>query len=108
MSVLPNTMGDSSALQDRLAQLNSLNRGGTKKKSFDASDALSRSQSNTHRNRYYSIANTRDDLKKISKRREEQRTEKKIIGKQNQQKYIKSRRNLFEGVDDDDAKDMEE
>jgi len=100
-------MGDSSKLQERLAKLNSMNRGGAKKKSFDASDALSRSQSNTHRGRYYSIANTRDDLKKITKRREAQRTEKQVLGQQNQRKYIKSRRNVLAGVDDD-SKDTEE
>ena len=79
---------------------------GKKKNSFDASQSVTRSKSNAHRDRYYSIANTRDDLKKVDIRRQQKRNAKEAMKQQKQKTYIKSRRNLFQGVDD--SKDTEE
>jgi len=106
---MANTMGDSSALQSRLATLNNMNRG--KKKMQSSVDDLgflgARTKSNAHRDRYYSIANTRSDLQKMGTLRQTKLSEEQALKNQKQKKYIKSRRDVLSGVDDD-SKDVEE
>eukprot|EP00486_Rosalina_sp_Unknown_P008302 CAMPEP_0201594276 /NCGR_PEP_ID=MMETSP0190_2-20130828/191639_1 /ASSEMBLY_ACC=CAM_ASM_000263 /TAXON_ID=37353 /ORGANISM="Rosalina sp." /LENGTH=308 /DNA_ID=CAMNT_0048053821 /DNA_START=90 /DNA_END=1013 /DNA_ORIENTATION=+ len=102
------TMGGTTAMQNRLAQLQAMQqrkgRGG--KKSFDASQSLTRGTSNANRDRYYSLANTKSDLKKIDNQRAQQRKEKQALKNRTMKKYIQSKKNVLAGVDmnDDDSK----
>lgn len=101
------TMGDSQALHNRLAQLQAMQnrKGGRKKKSFDASQSLTRGTSNANRDRYYSLANTKSDLKKIDNQRAQQRKEKQALKNRTMKKYIQSKKNVLAGVNDDDMKE---
>eukprot|EP01083_Nonionella_stella_P185664 677532_1 len=97
------TMAGTSAMQDRLAQLNAMQQQRTrKKKSFDASQSLSRTTSQVNRERYYSLANTQHrELKKIDADRQQQRQEALLAKNRRMKKYIESRKNIFEGVEDE-------
>ena len=67
---------------------------------------MTRGTSNANRDRYYSLANTKSDLKKIDNQRAQQRKEKQALKNRTMKKYIQSKKNVLAGVEDDE--DMKE
>eukprot|EP01084_Bolivina_argentea_P268766 456602_1 len=89
------TMIDTNALNNRLAQLQSMQqKRGRKKKSFDAIQSLNKSVSNANRDRYYSLA-TKQDAKKIQETKQQEREQIIQMKNARMKKYIQSQKNEF-------------
>merc|ERR1712154_306390 len=100
------TMGHTNAMHSRLAQLQSMGQNkSAKKKSFDVTKSLKRTKSQINRDRYYSIATTKQtELKKIDNERQQQRQQMVIQQNRRMKKYIQSqsRKNVLDGVSNKD------
>eukprot|EP01084_Bolivina_argentea_P268767 456604_1 len=92
---ISSTMTNTTALNNRLAQLQSIQQ--RKKKSLDRSKSLNRIESNVNRDRYYSIT-TIQDAKKIQHRRQQEREQIIQMKNKRMKGYIQSKKNTFDSV----------